>query len=64
MQGSTPIGHSKDYQFGATAMREHWRIGSLDAARALAHPDWRELPTGEATFVSHELPQAGPDRAG
>ncbi|RDZ29340.1 DUF3734 domain-containing protein [Lysobacter silvisoli] len=48
------IGHFKDYQFGRVAMREHWLSGQADIARALAHPEWLELPTGEAAFVSHD----------
>lgn len=47
------IGHFKDYQFGDAAMREHWAAGSTDAARALAHPEWLQLPDGNATFVTH-----------
>ncbi|MBX9399715.1 patatin-like phospholipase family protein [Lysobacter sp. BMK333-48F3] len=48
------IGHFKDYQFGRVAMREHWLSGQGDIARALAHPDWMELPAGEAAFVTHD----------
>lgn len=48
------IGHFKDYQFGAVAMREHWLSGQGDIARALAHPEWLELPQGEAAFVTHD----------
>ncbi|KRD78709.1 patatin-like phospholipase family protein [Lysobacter sp. Root983] len=48
------IGHFKDYQFGRVAMREHWLSGQADIARALAHPEWLELPTGEVAFVSHD----------
>lgn len=48
------IGHFKDYQFGRVAMREHWLSGQADIARALAHPEWLELPTGEAAFVAHD----------
>ena len=48
------IGHFKDYQFGRVAMREHWLSGQADIARALAHPEWLELPTGEVAFVAHD----------
>lgn len=48
------IGHFKDYQFGRVAMREHWVSGQADIARALAHPDWLQLPAGEAAFVTHD----------
>ncbi|QQP96016.1 DUF3734 domain-containing protein [Lysobacter enzymogenes] len=48
------IGHFKDYQFGRVAMREHWLSGRSDIARALSHPDWLQLPHGEAAFVAHD----------
>jgi NTE family protein len=48
------FGHFKDYQFGRVAMREHWRSGLADIGRALAHPDWLQLPRGENVFVSHD----------
>ena len=48
------FGHFKDYQFGRVAMREHWQSGLADIGRALAHPEWLQLPTGENTFVTHD----------
>ncbi len=48
------IGHFKDYQFGRVAMREHWISGQGDIARALAHPEWLQLPAGESAFVTHD----------
>ncbi|ALN90283.1 DUF3734 domain-containing protein [Lysobacter gummosus] len=48
------IGHFKDYQFGRVAMREHWLSGQSDIARALAHPEWLQLPHGESAFVAHD----------
>jgi len=48
------LGHFKDYQFGRVAMREHWQSGLADANRALAHPEWLELPQGENSFVTHD----------
>ena len=48
------FGHFKDYQFGRVAMREHWQSGLADIGRALSHPEWLELPTGENTFVTHD----------
>ncbi len=48
------FGHFKDYQFGRVAMREHWQSGLADIARALAHPEWLQLPQGENTFVTHD----------
>lgn len=50
------FGHFKDYQFGRRAMQAHWQTGVADAARALAHPEWLRMPSGEQTFASHELP--------
>jgi NTE family protein len=48
------IGHFKDYQFGPLSMREHWQSGLADVGRALAHPQWLQLPTGENAFVVHD----------
>ncbi|MFT4255509.1 MAG: patatin-like phospholipase family protein [Pseudoxanthomonas sp.] len=48
------LGHFKDYQFGRVAMREHWQSGLVDVNRALAHPEWLELPQGENSFVTHD----------
>ncbi|MEO6518144.1 MAG: patatin-like phospholipase family protein [Pseudoxanthomonas sp.] len=48
------FGHFKDYQFGRVAMREHWQAGVADIGRALAHPEWLQLPQGENTFVTHD----------
>ncbi|KAF1711168.1 hypothetical protein CSC70_04405 [Pseudoxanthomonas kalamensis DSM 18571] len=48
------FGHFKDYQFGRTSMREHWRAGLTDIRRALEHPEWLQLPEGEDTFVTHD----------
>ena len=47
-------GHFKDYQFGRVAMREHWQSGLADIGRALAHPEWLRMPSGENTFVTHD----------
>ena len=48
------FGHFKDYQFGRVGMREHWQSGLADIGRALAHPEWLQLPTGENAFVTHD----------
>jgi len=48
------VGHFKDYQFGRVALREHWRAGLADIARALAHPEWLQLPGSEDGFVVHD----------
>ena len=48
------VGHFKDYQFGRVALREHWQAGLADIARALAHPEWLQLPGGEDGFAVHD----------
>lgn len=48
------IGHFKDYQFGRVAIREHWQDGRVDIGRALAHPEWLQLPEGENAFATHD----------
>jgi len=35
-------------------MREHWQSGLADIGRALAHPEWLQLPKGENAFVTHD----------
>lgn len=47
-------GHLKGYQFGRMSMREHWQHGLGDIHRALAHPEWLQLPQGENAFVTHD----------
>ncbi|MCF7222426.1 DUF3734 domain-containing protein [Marilutibacter chinensis] len=54
------IGHFKDYQFGRVAMREHWQSGHVDIGRALAHPEWLRLPTGEDAFIAHDATAPAP----
>jgi NTE family protein len=37
-------GHSKDYEFGLSAMRAHWQSGLDDIRRTLADPRRLALP--------------------
>lgn len=53
------IGHFKDFQFGRVSMREHWAAGQADIARALAHPEWLQLPEGADGFVVHDANREG-----
>ena len=41
-------GDSKDYEFSAASMRDHWKSGYLDTQRTLAHKDWLKgtIPKG------------------
>jgi NTE family protein len=49
-------GHFKDYQFGASSMRDRWRAGLADLNGTLAHPQWLGRPAPEqAAFVTHDL---------
>jgi NTE family protein len=44
---------SKDYEFSAISMQDHWRAGYNDTVRSLRHPEALERPTdlsGVATF--------------
>ena len=41
-------------------MREHWQSGLADIGRALAHPEWLELPKGENAFVTHDATKKNP----
>ncbi len=48
-------GNFKDYQFGASAMHEHWRCGLRDIRDSLAQPGWLEMPQNDAGFVTHDI---------
>jgi NTE family protein len=48
-------GLSKDYEFGAVTMRDHWASGRADIEATLAHPRWLELPEGDDPFVTHDV---------
>src|ERR1700730_512962 len=37
-------GDSKDYDFSATSMREHWKSGLEDTRRTLKHREWLPMP--------------------
>ena len=44
---------SKDYEFSAASMRDHWQAGYNDTVRSLRHPEALQRPTdlsGVATF--------------
>lgn len=48
-------GHTKDYQFGLLAMREHWDSGLADIRHTLSHPEWLKVPTAAHPFVTHDV---------
>lgn len=48
-------GHSKDYEFGPDAMREHWQSGLEDIRRTLADPRRLDPPAPELGFVTHDV---------
>jgi NTE family protein len=48
-------GHSKDYEFGLSAMREHWQSGLEDIRRTLADPRRLDRPSPELGFVTHDV---------
>jgi len=48
-------GHSKDYEFGLDAMREHWQSGLDDIRRTLADPRRLDRPPPELGFVTHDI---------
>jgi NTE family protein len=47
-------GHSKDYEFGLDAMREHWQSGLDDIRRTLADPSRLERPA-PGMAVTHDV---------
>lgn len=48
-------GHSKDYEFGPDAMREHWQSGLDDIRRTLADPHRLDRPPAEDGVVTHDV---------
>jgi NTE family protein len=48
-------GHFKDFQFGLSTMREHWKSGLEDIRESLAQPDWLAMPDNDAGFVTHDI---------
>ncbi|MEX3812587.1 DUF3734 domain-containing protein [Paraburkholderia sp. BR13439] len=48
-------GHYKDYQFGISTMREHWRTGLADTRRTLQNRDWLDMPINDLSFVTHDI---------
>jgi NTE family protein len=48
-------GHSKDFEFGLAAMREHWQSGLDDIRRTLVDPRRLERPAPELGMVTHDV---------
>jgi NTE family protein len=48
-------GHSKDYEFSGTSMREHWQSGYEDTKRTLKHKHWLDMPPEGAGIVVHDV---------
>ncbi|MBB3459098.1 NTE family protein [Rhizobium sp. BK313] len=49
--------HSKDYEFSALSMHEHWHAGLRDARKALISEDWRMPPNVEDGLKVFDLDQ-------
>jgi len=54
-QQKTYEGDSKDYEFSATSMREHWESGYEDTRRTLKRRDWLQLPQAGKGIVVHDV---------
>ena len=48
-------GDSKDHEFSATSMREHWQAGLDDTRRTLQRRDWLTMPEDEMSIVVHDV---------
>lgn len=48
-------GKSKDHEFSATSMQEHWRSGYIDTKRTLARREWLQIPPDGAGVVVHDV---------
>jgi NTE family protein len=48
-------GHSRDYEFGLSAMRTHWQSGLEDIRRTLADGRRLDPPAPELGIVTHDI---------
>jgi NTE family protein len=48
-------GDSKDHEFSATSMREHWQSGLDDTRRTLKRREWMALPDDGMGIVVHDV---------
>jgi NTE family protein len=48
-------GHSKDYDFSGTSMREHWQSGHEDTRRTLHQRSWLEMPPEGSAIRVHDV---------
>jgi NTE family protein len=48
-------GQSKEYEFSATSMREHWDAGYHDTRRTLRHKDWLVRPSKDGGVIVHDV---------
>jgi NTE family protein len=48
-------GDSKDHEFSATSMREHWQSGLEDTRRTLKRRDWLAMPADGMGIVVHDV---------
>jgi NTE family protein len=48
-------GDSKDYDFSATSMHEHWQSGLEDTRRTLLRRDWLTMPEEGKGIVVHDV---------
>jgi NTE family protein len=48
-------GDSKDHEFSATSMREHWASGLEDTRRTLKRRDWLAIPDDGMGIVVHDV---------
>lgn len=49
---------SKDHEFSATSMREHWLSGLEDTRRTLKRREWLALPEPGQGIVIHDMHRA------
>ncbi len=49
---------NKDYQFGMSAMRDHWKSGLKDIRNTLSHPEYLAMPDNDISFVTHDIHRA------
>jgi NTE family protein len=48
-------GDSKDHEFSATSMREHWQSGLEDTRRTLMRREWLKMPEEGTSILVHDV---------
>ncbi len=57
-QGKPFEGATREFEFSAVTMRDHWASGLRDIRQTCEHPDWFDLPAHGAEYATHDVHRA------